>query len=131
MVSPSLKELYLHGNGLKREPVGVRRLNRIGQLRECQLGLWSSFGSKLRSRFIDANADSADSRDPRRILKGTFAKYDRDRSGTIDAAEFAALCRDLGMALSPEEVDDALTAMDTNGDGSVDWEEFCYFFESF
>ena len=64
-------------------------------------------------------------------LKIFFKAGDEDGGGTIDAGEFAALCKDLGMALSPEEVGSALEAMDTNGDGSVDWEEFCFFFESF
>ena len=33
--------------------------------------------------------------------------------------------------LAPEEVESALEAMDTNGDGSVDVEEFIHYFESF
>ena len=127
----SLRELYLHGNALRREPVGVRRLNRVGQLRECQLGLFDGLGAKLKSRFIDERAEGADARDPRRILRNAFDRYDVDGSGSIDAGEFGALCAHLGVALGPEEAAGALQAMDLDGNGTVEYEEFCYFFESF
>ena len=53
-----------------------------------------------------------------------FQKHDKDGSGSIDASEFADMCYDMGHYLSPEQVEQALLAMDSNGNGEIEYEEF-------
>jgi hypothetical protein len=59
-------------------------------------------------------------------IQNAFAKYDRDRSGAINAAELKSLIDDLNPdePLTEEEVEKALEMLDTDGDKTVDMREF-------
>ena len=59
-------------------------------------------------------------------IQNAFAKYDRDRSGAINAAELKSLIEDLNPdePLTDEEVEKALEMLDTDGDKTVDMREF-------
>lgn len=57
-------------------------------------------------------------------LKAAFRKFDKDGSGFIDEAEFAALVTSLGVNLSPEKVATAFLAIDVNGNGRIEFGEF-------
>ena len=52
--------------------------------------------------------------------------FDQDSSGKIDAAEVVALLSgdDLTNIISKEAIDQALTEIDENGDGEIDFNEF-------
>lgn len=45
--------------------------------------------------------------------KAVFEKYDKDKSGALDANEFASLCFSLGGNFSKEEIDAAIKQLDT------------------
>ncbi|OQS04831.1 hypothetical protein THRCLA_02960 [Thraustotheca clavata] len=45
-----------------------------------------------------------------------FMEYDKDGTGTIDAEEFTLLCGDLGLALSPKQIENIMASLDTSGD---------------
>ena len=54
-----------------------------------------------------------------------FDQFDLNKNGTIDANELGALCRRyLGRDLTPEEEAAALLRLDSDGDGTVSFEEF-------
>ena len=53
-----------------------------------------------------------------------FEKFDRDRSGSIDAKEFQALCYNLGYMLTDAEIKFALLSLDANGSGKIERGEF-------
>lgn len=53
-----------------------------------------------------------------------FKSFDRDGSGSIDRAEFARLLEALGQAISEEELEIALDAVDANRSGRISWAEF-------
>jgi len=53
-----------------------------------------------------------------------FRTYDSNDSGAIDRMEFAHLMEALGMAMSEEELQVALDAVDTNHSGRISWKEF-------
>ena len=56
---------------------------------------------------------------PQERLFATFQQFDTDGSGTIDPHE-------LQQVLGPDvDVDEVLREVDSNGDGVVDYEEFC------
>ena len=57
-------------------------------------------------------------------VQKAFNQFDEDDSGSIDSSEFAALCETLGLRMSEQEVVIKLREIDTNGDGTVDLDEF-------
>eukprot|EP01052_Picozoa_sp_SAG31_P023858 SAG31_NODE_1992_length_6709_cov_3.654870_8_plen_251_part_00 len=70
--------------------------------------------------MILCNANkSADSK-----FRGFFADIDSDGSGTLDRTEIERLASRLGVTLRKKELDAAMEAMDDDGSGEVDFEEF-------
>ena len=60
----------------------------------------------------------------REIYKQAFKVYDTDGSNSIDAAELGSLLKDLGWNVSDEDVKEALTVLDKDGNGDIDLDEF-------
>jgi Ca2+-binding EF-hand superfamily protein len=67
---------------------------------------------------------AAEDRPPRDEVREIFRSYDRDGSGSIDAAELARLLEALGMAPTEEDLAVALEVVDANHGGNVSWPEF-------
>ena len=57
-------------------------------------------------------------------LKATFACFDTDGSGSIDLDELQQALGRFGKAVSKEEVEKIVRAVDQNSDGEIDFEEF-------
>jgi Ca2+-binding EF-hand superfamily protein len=57
-------------------------------------------------------------------LRTTFALFDKDGSGDIDATEFALMMSTLGVRLPPRVVDIMFDEIDQTKDGRVEFEEF-------
>lgn len=64
--------------------------------------------------------------DPERLeeMRESFDHFDRDENGKIDRFEFQELCKAIGGGVSDEEVDIGFQAIDSNGDGLIDFNEF-------
>ena len=62
-------------------------------------------------------------------LRVIFKAFDTDNSGKIDASELLAALRKGGKKVSREDVDRLIAAVDENGDGEVDFDEFRAVFE--
>ena len=60
------------------------------------------------------------------VAKIMFDRYDLDGSGAIDKAELAALCAQLGRDLNPVELDGVMAKLDADGNGSVGFDEFMW-----
>jgi Ca2+-binding EF-hand superfamily protein len=103
------------------------------------LGLNPSYASmESLVREMDTNADDRitigefrsfvaqleHTRADRARLRVLFEKLDRDRSGYLEASEFAVLLQGEGEPLSEDEVAAALALADTDGNGRIDVEEF-------
>ena len=57
-------------------------------------------------------------------VRKMFKKYDRDQSGEIDSHELRELFRDLGVPTSGADFEQAVSELDTDRSGSVNFEEF-------
>ena len=87
--------------------------------------------AKAREARSEGTGDAGDggAEDPEqaalRHCEELFNKYDADGGGSIDADELAALCYDMGMVFE-DEADKilVLSMLDTDGDGTVDMDEF-------
>ena len=60
------------------------------------------------------------------VAKIMFDRYDLDGSGAIDKPELAALCAQLGRDLTPAQLDGVMAKLDTDGNGSVCFDEFMW-----
>eukprot|EP01100_Stratorugosa_tubuloviscum_P012364 TRINITY_DN584_c1_g2_i2.p1 TRINITY_DN584_c1_g2~~TRINITY_DN584_c1_g2_i2.p1 ORF type:complete len:348 (-),score=177.31 TRINITY_DN584_c1_g2_i2:97-1140(-) len=58
------------------------------------------------------------------LSKIVFDKYDKDKSGSIDKNELKEICYEMGHHLSKEELDLALEYLDSDGNGTIEYEEF-------
>ncbi|KAJ4972632.1 hypothetical protein NE237_005806 [Protea cynaroides] len=59
----------------------------------------------------------------RRQLKEIFARFDMDSDGSLTLLELAALLRSLGLKPTGDHIHVLLAHMDSNGNGSVEFEE--------
>lgn len=59
--------------------------------------------------------------------KRIFDKFDKDNNGYITKKELKKAMRNLGQKMSAEEVHKMLADMDTDKNGTIDFEEFCKF----
>ena len=67
--------------------------------------------------------------DPAAIAAAVFEEMDLDGSGTLEREEVDLAARKLGQSLSVDELDAGFAAMDADGSGGVDFEEFYKWFE--
>lgn len=58
-------------------------------------------------------------------LKEAFRVFDKDGNGLISSAELRHIMTSLGERLTDEEVSEMISEADKNGDGQVDYSEFC------
>jgi hypothetical protein len=57
-------------------------------------------------------------------LLDIFQRYDRNRTGYIERAEFARLLEALGQNITDEELEIAIDIVDTDRSGKITWKEF-------
>ncbi|PPJ50644.1 hypothetical protein CBER1_05246 [Cercospora berteroae] len=57
-------------------------------------------------------------------LLNAFRVFDKDSSGTISASEMREVLKALGEDLTDKEINEIMSAADTDGDKTIDFEEF-------
>ncbi|CAH1154111.1 unnamed protein product [Phaedon cochleariae] len=57
-------------------------------------------------------------------LKGAFRLYDRDGNGFITIEVLREILKELDEHLTEDDLDNMIDEIDTDGSGTVDWEEF-------
>lgn len=75
----------------------------------------------LASRFME---EETDTEAMQQELREAFRLYDRDGNGYITTEVFRDILHELDDALSPEELDMIIEEVDTDGSGTLDFEEF-------
>lgn len=63
-------------------------------------------------------------------LRARFDGIDEDGNGRIDEREFGLLLDSLGVGFTPEQTAVAFAAIDVNGNGWVEYGEFCAWWTS-
>ncbi len=58
-------------------------------------------------------------------FKEVFSLFDKDGDGTIDTNELGTVMRALGQNPTSQEIDQMIEEVDVNGDGDIDFDEFC------
>ena len=77
------------------------------------------------NEFLSLMARKTEDKDATEELREAFNVFDRDGSNSITPDELKHVMMNLGEKLSDAEVDEMLKEADVNGDGSIDFEEFC------
>lgn len=78
---------------------------------------WKRSGVDMQEQLTRLNDQLQQTRD-------LFEDIDVDRSGLLDRGEMGSLVKLLGFDMSPAEIDRAMAAMDTDGSGEIDFQEF-------
>ena len=58
-------------------------------------------------------------------IREAFNLFDKDADGTIEKEELKKVLNDLGRSISDEELQDMIEDVDADGDGLIDFDEFC------
>ena len=58
-------------------------------------------------------------------LKKLFDSYDTDKNASVTAAELKAAFQKMGFTLSPMEIANIISKADTDGSGTIEFDEFC------
>ncbi|GAB2279954.1 Probable calcium-binding protein cml25 [Dionaea muscipula] len=74
--------------------------------------------------FIELNTKGVDHVEALRNLEEAFSVYDRDRNGSITAEELQEVLKSLGDECSIADCRRMITAVDVDGDGMINFEEF-------
>eukprot|EP00049_Salpingoeca_infusionum_P018693 m.358361 g.358361 ORF g.358361 m.358361 type:complete len:145 (-) comp18130_c0_seq1:257-691(-) len=114
---------------------GVLEVSRLKQWTEAigvklSAGILQDFTRKFNAHEIDFQqlmqliAQRIEGVSDAEELKTAFGVFDRDKNGVITPDEIRALLQDLEERPSQQDIDDIVQAMDVNGDGQIDYDEF-------
>ncbi|KAG6411182.1 hypothetical protein SASPL_129260 [Salvia splendens] len=63
-------------------------------------------------------------------LRGVFATFDKNKDGFITKQELRESLHNMGILAGEKDVEDMVDKVDFNGDGLIDFDEFCKLYES-
>jgi hypothetical protein len=78
--------------------------------------------------FDPKDYQAVDPMNPR--LRAVFRMWDMDGSGELDTRELRTLLRAMGMWQGYTDLQQKVRECDVNGDGKIDYREFCLLFEA-
>lgn len=79
------------------------------------------------AEFLALMSHVGSAQDTEDELRNAFHVFDKDGSGTISASEMREVLKTLGEDLSEKEINEIMSAADTDGDKSIDCELFFFF----
>merc|ERR1719187_1351730 len=75
--------------------------------------------------FINMMMKKANEVDEEADLREAFKIFDRDKDGYISMKELKKVANMLGTMLTKEELDEFMAEADSDGNGKLDYDEFC------
>ncbi|KAK9071360.1 hypothetical protein SSX86_009928 [Deinandra increscens subsp. villosa] len=72
----------------------------------------------------------SDSSERKAELRSVFATFDKNKDGFITKQELCDSLNNIGISTSKKDVMEMVERVDANGDGLIDFDEFCELFES-
>ncbi|KAJ3626272.1 hypothetical protein MTP99_016784 [Tenebrio molitor] len=78
--------------------------------------------ANLAARFLVEEDEDTDA--IQMELKGAFRLYDREGNGFITTDVLREILRELDEKLTEDDLDNMIEEIDTDGSGTVDWDEF-------
>jgi len=82
-------------------------------------------GSIEFDEFLQLMARKMQDTDTEEEIREAFKVFDKDNNGFISAAELRHVMTNLGEKLTEAEVDEMIREADVDGDGQINYEEFC------
>ncbi|KAJ0745275.1 putative EF-hand domain-containing protein [Helianthus annuus] len=79
--------------------------------------------NKRRNQYSDSSERKAE-------LKSVFATFDKNKDGFITKQELSDSLKNIGVSTSNKDLLEMVQRVDVNGDGLIDFDEFCELFES-
>ncbi len=77
------------------------------------------------SEFIEVIAKETKETHSKEEILSVFRAIDEQGNGYITSDELRQIMNHLGEYIPPEEINDIIGELDTNGDGQIDFDEFC------
>lgn len=91
----------------------------------CRKGLTEMLTDFAEGKEHIPRSPNKDENEMKRVmLERTFSKIDTNSDGELDRGEMRAMFTDLGMSLTEDEENEVLRQIDSNGSGTIDFEEF-------
>ncbi|KAK4391602.1 putative calcium-binding protein CML28 [Sesamum angolense] len=91
----------------------------------------SQDATKTSSNNAKISSSSSSSSSSSRIdLRGVFATFDKNNDGYITREELRESLKNIGISAGERDVADMVEKVDSNGDGLIDFDEFCELFNS-
>ena len=82
-------------------------------------------GSIEFEEFLNLMSRKMQDTDTEEEIREAFKVFDKDNNGFISAAELRHVMTNLGEKLTESEVDEMIREADVDGDGQINYEEFC------
>lgn len=105
-----------NGNSISKSPIYSSSKSLIHEPDFISMSLLRAKGTKRRSSALSA--------DQLAECRAAFKLFDKDNDGTITAAEIGSVLQSIGVDATEEDLKYLLHDLDTDGDGTIDFEEF-------
>ncbi|KAG9157395.1 hypothetical protein Leryth_027231 [Lithospermum erythrorhizon] len=76
------------------------------------------------------SSSSTDSKDDMVELRRVFSMFDKNNDGFITKQELKESLKNIGMFVAQNDVEEMVAKVDANGDGLIDFDEFCELYGS-
>ena len=77
------------------------------------------FGDKIKEFLLDAMDEPNQDEMEEKIFRQLFNKYDKDKSGVIDASDVSSFVTEIGIYVPEEDMPGLITSLDTKGNGKI------------
>jgi len=92
----------------------------LAEIRELEKNVGSDFDFETFSKILNRPGGFRDPGEPEEYCRG-FQVFDKDMTGFIGVGQLRYILTNLGEKMTDEEVDELLKAVDTSGNGEVNY----------